>query len=367
MTRLHDAFDVLVNRGEPAGADIVFARARDALMNGTVSELQPAVTPPRAWFRIVVVAGMCVAVVVAAAVALTSRGGTNRTTVPAPLTRPSEAGLRSAATAYANAFLTGSYRDLIVVLDPNCAPKGVTRSSSQLASGNSALQRFRLALKRQTGVNVSDIKIRGVTVRNFIGQAGEAEVQYALPTAVVGNDNWNSYAYSGGRWHIAGCDLKAPIGGVVEGKSAVATTTPTTSCLIRGFSGGACSGPPPSPVPCPAGQTEPSFSGTYCGPEPPPGNGLGPQGECTGRETAPPCGAGVVEGRYYAFTLPGTCDGRVVFDGRLWDSELPPDRRVPDMYVWMRLGSLDSAGFISPRGAVGFRLDTGEPPRACGG
>jgi hypothetical protein len=107
------------------------------------------------------------------------------------------------------------------------------------------------------------------------------------------------------------------------------------------------------------------MNGSFCGPIPPPGNGLGPNGECTGAETAPPCGTGVVVGRYYAYTLPGTCDGVIVFDGRRWDSELPPDHRVPDMNVWMRLGGASTAGFISPNGAVGFRPDAGAPPPSC--
>jgi hypothetical protein len=215
MTRLHDAFDALADRGEPVGADAVFASARDAVANGTVAELQRAVFAPRARFRIVAVAVVCVAVVVGAAVGLSTRDGTAPTarTVSTLLTQQSEAGLRSAATAYANAFLTGSYRDLIVVLDPTCAPNGAKLSSSQLAAGNATLQRFRLALKRQTGINPADIKIHGVAVRNYTGRAGQAEAEYALPAAFVGNDNWNRYAYSGGRWHIAGCDLIAPIGG----------------------------------------------------------------------------------------------------------------------------------------------------------
>jgi hypothetical protein len=126
--------------------------------------------------------------------------------------------------------------------------------------------------------------------------------------------------------------------------------------------GGPLSEPPPCPVPSP----EPSMAtGGYCGPVPPPGNGLGPNGECTGRETNAPCSAGVVPGRYYAFTLPGRCDGVIVFDGRRWISELPPPTNVPDFDVWMRLDANGGLGFIGPHGAVGFTPDHGQPRSVC--
>jgi hypothetical protein len=108
------------------------------------------------------------------------------------------------------------------------------------------------------------------------------------------------------------------------------------------------------------------MNGSYCGPQPVAGNGLGPSGECTGREVAPPCGPGVVMDRYYAYTLPGRCDGRLFLDGRRWISELPPPQPVPDMYVWVHVGPTGShAGFISPMGSVGFDLDHGQAAHTC--
>jgi hypothetical protein len=125
-------------------------------------------------------------------------------------------------------------------------------------------------------------------------------------------------------------------------------------------------GPPPTSRPCPEHQIEPSFNGSYCGPHPTAGNGLGPSGECTGRETTPPCGPGMMVGRYYAYTLPGRCDGRLILDGRHWLSELPPPTPVPDMYVWVSIGPSDQhAGFISPNGSVGFDIDRGQPMPVC--
>jgi hypothetical protein len=70
--------------------------------------------------------------------------------------------------------------------------------------------------------------------------------------------------------------------------------------------------------------------------------------------------------RYYPYTLPGRCDGRLVLNGQRWISELPPPTPVPDMYVWVHVGPAAShAGFISPSGSVGFDLDHGQPPHAC--
>jgi hypothetical protein len=125
-------------------------------------------------------------------------------------------------------------------------------------------------------------------------------------------------------------------------------------------------GSPPLPPACPAHQNAPTFNETFCGPTPPPGDGFGPSGECTGRETAPPCGPGMIPNRYYAYTLPGRCDGRLILDGGHWRSELPPQMPVPDMYVWVSISTDGrTAGFISPNGSVGIEPDTGQPPSVC--
>lgn len=105
-------------------------------------------------------------------------------------------------------------------------------------------------------------------------------------------------------------------------------------------------------------------TGRYCGPAPTAGNGLGTDGLCTGQESSPPCGAGVVRDRYYAYTMPGTCQGLIIFDGQQWVSELPPVTRVPPFYVWMRLGA-DTLGFIAPTGAVGFEPYHGQALNPC--
>ncbi len=63
MTRLHDAFDALVDRGEPVGADSVYARARDVVANGDVTELQPTPMRNRPSVWIAAVAAICIAIV----------------------------------------------------------------------------------------------------------------------------------------------------------------------------------------------------------------------------------------------------------------------------------------------------------------
>ena len=124
--------------------------------------------------------------------------------------------------------------------------------------------------------------------------------------------------------------------------------------------------PPPDAPPCPAHQATPSTAGgRYCGPSPGPGNGSGPDGSCTGAETGPPCGHGVIPDRYYAFTMPGTCSGLVTFDGRRWVSELPPPSPAPDVYVWIRLGAGGSVRWISPSGAVSLTPYVGQPLSGC--
>lgn len=148
---------------------------------------------------------------------------------------------------------------------------------------------------------------------------------------------------------------------------APAVRTPSSSALgAPGASGvGSAYGIGPIP-PCPADVVVPTVTGgRYCGPVPPAGNGLGPNGVCTGQETTVPCGPGVTIGEYYAYTVPGTCDGLIVFDGRRWVSELPPTTPVPDFYVWMRLSANGTLRFTGPAGSISFTPYTGQPLNQC--
>ncbi len=70
-------------------------------------------------------------------------------------------------------------------------------------------------------------------------------------------------------------------------------------------------------------------------------------------------------GTYYPFTLPTTCTGKVLFDGRDWVSELPPPKAATIQDVWISLGpTATSAGWVGP-GAVGFKPYAGQP-LSCG-
>jgi hypothetical protein len=107
-----------------------------------------------------------------------------------------------------------------------------------------------------------------------------------------------------------------------------------------------------TPPSCPP-ITFPDFvGGHFCGPAPGPGDGSGPHGSCLGTETAPPCGPGMIAGRYYAYTLMSSCTNDFI-DGRWWTNELPGGSGPLD--VWISVTASDSgAGWIGPSGAVGF-------------
>jgi hypothetical protein len=69
----------------------------------------------------------------------------------------------------------------------------------------------RAEMEHYLAVPLASIRITGVQVRDVTATTGDAEVQYALPASVVGNDNWVSYGYQYGQWKETDCH--APIGG----------------------------------------------------------------------------------------------------------------------------------------------------------
>ncbi len=96
--------------------------------------------------------------------------------------------------------------------------------------------------------------------------------------------------------------------------------------------------------------------GHFCGPAPGPGSGHGLDGSCLGTETAPPCGPGMVAGRYYAYTLISSCANDYI-DGRWWRNELPGGSGPLD--VWVSVNATGTgAGWIGSNGAVGFEPST---------
>lgn len=139
--------------------------------------------------------------------------------------------------------------------------------------------------------------------------------------------------------------------------SGLGTGSPNSASSLPGFT-------QTTMAPCPNPTWE---GGQYCGPSPQPGNGSGRGGQCSGQETTPPCGPGAVVGTYYAYTLPTQCDGRIIFDGRRWDSDLPSPTNGPDLWGWMRLGPGGRLRFTGPDGTIGFTPDHGKPSPSCRG
>jgi hypothetical protein len=80
------------------------------------------------------------------------------------------------------------------------------------------LKAERKEMEHDLGVPLASIKIDGVQVRDITATSGDAEVHYALPASVVGNDNWVSYGYQDGKWKVTDCH--APIGGESSSASA---------------------------------------------------------------------------------------------------------------------------------------------------
>lgn len=179
-----------------------------------------------------------------------------------------------------------------------------------------------------------------------------------------------------GLWSTGGARRPDRVSASVSPTPPAATSTaPLRSGVVASGSNGPSvrsqlptMGPAHVPALCSRDASVPSMAtGRYCGPQPPIGNGLGLNGECTGQEIAPPCGPGVIPDHYYAYTMPGSCSGLIIFDARRWVSELPPPTPVPAFDVWMRITASRALGWISPRGAVGFQPYTGQPLHGCTG
>ena len=122
------------------------------------------------------------------------------------------AGLRATAIAWSKAFLTGTVTDIESLESTNC------RTSPKPSVAARYLRGMRAGLEHYLGTPLGSIRIVRVQVRNVTATGGEAEVQYDLPEAKTGNDNWVGYTYQDGQWRVADC--RAPIGGESAGASA---------------------------------------------------------------------------------------------------------------------------------------------------
>ena len=144
-----------------------------------------------------------------------STGASSHTSDSLPTDRGTP-GLRDAARAWARAFLTGTVSNIHSMEGASCLSTPTVAPTVLKAY----VKAERAEMEHDLGVPLASIRIKGVQIRNVTTTTGEAEVQYALPASVVGNDNWVSYGYQDGQWKVTDCH--APIGG--ESSSASAST-----------------------------------------------------------------------------------------------------------------------------------------------
>lgn len=133
------------------------------------------------------------------------------------------AGLRAAAVSWADAFLTGTSASIYKMEGADCR----TNMYANSAAATAYLRGLRAEIERYLGEPPAAVKVTGVQIHNFTVSRGEAAVQYDLPAAKVGNDNWVAYDYADGRWKVSNCH--APIGGQSSsssGSSSASASTP---------------------------------------------------------------------------------------------------------------------------------------------
>ena len=132
--------------------------------------------------------------------------------------------VRSAALAYARAYLTGTALDLYALQGPQCLT-GAEPSPSNEAAANAEVQQMRDALQLRAGLSAQAIqeKITDVSVRNETTTSAEAKVNYALPASVTGNDDWVTYERLNGAWKVQDCH---PPFGTSSSKVSISPGTP---------------------------------------------------------------------------------------------------------------------------------------------
>jgi hypothetical protein len=144
--------------------------------------------------------------------------------VSAPTRQPTgTAGLRAAATAWSKAFLTGTVADIRSMEGASCASGTPTANPAVVEV---YLRGMRAVMEHHLGAPLGSIRITGVRVRNVTATSGEAEVEYALPASVVGNDNWVTYQYRDRQWKETNCH--APLGGESQAITASPSLNPAS-------------------------------------------------------------------------------------------------------------------------------------------
>ena len=133
----------------------------------------------------------------------------------AKTTGNAEQDLKTVAREWTEAFITGSVREIRSLQGPECASPKTVKPSVQRAY----IVTMRRAMSRVLGVELHEIEIVDIELRNVTPTSGEAQVIYNLPLAKAGNDNWVEYRRHGDGWKVANCH--APIGG-----QSVSATSP---------------------------------------------------------------------------------------------------------------------------------------------
>jgi hypothetical protein len=96
---------------------------------------------------------------------------------PGSPTDSGTAGLRAAAAAWSNAFLTGTVVDIRSMEGAQC----LSTISTNPTGMESYLTGMRTAMEQHLDAPLGSIRITGVQVRNVTATSGDAEVRYALP------------------------------------------------------------------------------------------------------------------------------------------------------------------------------------------
>ena len=160
----------------------------------------------------------CVFVAALSILCAACASGSPSTHLPASLQEATPAGLRAAANAWANAFLTGTVSDITGMEAPACQVPG----NAGVASSD--LQAMRTRMERHFGIALTSVRVTAVQLRNVTSTSGEAEVEYDLSPSLAGDDNWVTYGYQDGQWKVTDCH--APIGGQSSSSSTSSASTP---------------------------------------------------------------------------------------------------------------------------------------------
>lgn len=145
-------------------------------------------------------------------------------------TEPGVSGLRAAARAYAQAWLTGTASEIEGLrANAPCGPNGAPISANTPTLNSSTLAGLRSQITRAVGRPLAEVHITSVDTRAVTATRGEAEAIYDLPESAAGNDNWLEYRYVDGRWRVDDCKLTIGGSGAHSSGGSSAPKAPSAS------------------------------------------------------------------------------------------------------------------------------------------